>query len=46
MLGIEEEQQTILDRGTGADRQLACFAQTQDPKRVVEYMVAETQAGL
>jgi carboxylate-amine ligase len=37
---------TMLERGCGADRQLAVFAETQDLKKVVEYMVAETQAGL
>ena len=36
----------ILEHGTGADRQLQVFAQTGDLKSVVEYMVAETQAGL
>ena len=41
-----EYVQTILDRGTGADRQLQVFAQTGNLKNVVEYMVAETQAGL
>lgn len=37
---------TMLERGTGADRQLNVFAETQDLKKVVEYMVEETQAGL
>lgn len=38
--------QTMMDRGSGADRQLRVFDQTQDLKKVVEYMVMETQAGL
>lgn len=37
---------TILERGNGAERQLKVFEETQDLKKVVEYMVAETQAGL
>ena len=37
---------TILERGCGAERQLAVFAQTGDLTQVVQYMVAETQAGL
>jgi len=41
-----EYVQTILDRGTGADRQLKVFAETKDLRKVVEYMVAETAAGL
>jgi carboxylate-amine ligase len=38
--------QTILDRGTGADRQLQMFEQTNDLKEVVKYMVRETKEGL
>jgi carboxylate-amine ligase len=41
-----EYVQTMLDRGTGADRQLKVFAETGDLKKVVEYMVSETEAGL
>jgi glutamate---cysteine ligase / carboxylate-amine ligase len=41
-----EYVQTILDRGTGADRQLQIFEQTNDLQKVVEYMIEETQAGL
>jgi carboxylate-amine ligase len=41
-----EYVQTILDRGSGADRQLQVFEQTNDLRRVVQYMVEETQAGL
>jgi glutamate---cysteine ligase / carboxylate-amine ligase len=37
---------TMLQRGNGAERQLDVFAKTGDLKKVVEYMVAETQAGL
>jgi carboxylate-amine ligase len=41
-----EYVQTILDRGTGADRQLQVFEQTNDLQKVVEYTIEETQAGL
>jgi carboxylate-amine ligase len=37
---------TILDDGTGADRQLRVFGTSQDLKAVVAYMVEETKAGL
>lgn len=37
---------TILERGTGADRQLQVFAETGDLRKVVAYMVEETKAGL
>jgi carboxylate-amine ligase len=37
---------TMLKNGCGAERQLRIFEQTQDLKKVVEYMVAETAAGL
>jgi carboxylate-amine ligase len=36
----------ILERGTGADRQLKVFEETGDLRKVVDYMVQETQAGL
>ena len=36
----------ILDHGTGADRQLRVFQETGDLKKVVDYIVEETQAGL
>jgi carboxylate-amine ligase len=36
----------MLDRGTGADRQLKVFADTGELKKVVEYMVSETETGL
>jgi carboxylate-amine ligase len=38
--------QTILDRGTGADRQLDVYEKTGDLREVVRYMVDETKAGL
>ena len=41
-----EYVQSILDRGSGADRQLKVFAETNDLRKVVEYMVAETAADL
>src|SRR3989442_15896361 len=36
----------ILETGSGADRQLRVFQETGDLKKVVEYMIAETEAGL
>lgn len=36
----------ILDHGTGADRQLKVFEDTGDLRKVVEFMVGETQQGL
>lgn len=36
----------ILDMGTGADRQLRKFEETNDLKAVVDYMAEETQVGL
>jgi glutamate---cysteine ligase / carboxylate-amine ligase len=36
----------ILDNGTGADRQLRIYQETGDLKKVVDYNVYETQAGL
>ena len=36
----------ILKVGSGADRQLKVWRQTQDLKKVVDYMAAETRAGL
>ena len=36
----------ILSEGTGADRQLRVFQETQDLKRVVDYIIEETEAGL
>jgi len=37
---------TMLERGSGADRQLKVFHETNDLKAVVDYMVSETRAGL
>jgi glutamate---cysteine ligase / carboxylate-amine ligase len=37
---------TILEMGTGADRQLRKYEETNDFKAVVDYMAEETQAGL
>src|SRR5271154_177953 len=36
----------MLDRGSGADRQLRVYEETKDFAKVVDYIVAETQAGL
>jgi glutamate---cysteine ligase / carboxylate-amine ligase len=36
----------ILEMGTGADRQLRVYRETGDFKKVVDYMIQETQAGL
>ena len=41
-----EYVKTMLEQGNGAERQLKVFDKTQDLKKVVEYMVAETAAGL
>src|SRR5205085_68806 len=37
---------TMLKNGTGADRQLKVFEQTNDLKKVVDYMVEETRLGV
>jgi carboxylate-amine ligase len=37
---------TMLERGSGADRQLQVFQETGDFKKVVDYIVDETAAGL
>jgi len=36
----------ILEHGSGADRQLRVFEQTGDLKKVVDYIIEETEAGL
>ena len=36
----------ILENGTGADRQLKVFQETNDLKHVVDFMVEETKAGV
>lgn len=48
-LGSRQAIQTlncILENGSGADRQLAVYRQTGDLRAVVDYMAAETRAGL
>lgn len=37
---------TMVKQGSGADRQLAVYRETGDLKKVVDYMAAETRAGL
>ena len=37
---------TILEKGSGADRQLRVFQESGDLKKVVDYMIEETAAGL
>jgi glutamate---cysteine ligase / carboxylate-amine ligase len=36
----------ILEMGTGADRQLRVLQETGDMKRVVDYIIEETEAGV
>jgi carboxylate-amine ligase len=36
----------ILEHGSGADRQLRVFRETNDLRKVVDYIMAETEAGL
>jgi carboxylate-amine ligase len=38
--------QHILQEGSGADRQLKVFAETNDLKKVVDYMIDQTEQGL
>jgi carboxylate-amine ligase len=48
-LGSQREMahiERIMREGTGADRQLAAFARTQDMTTVVDQIVAETYDGL
>ena len=48
-LGSREEINYIhqmLKMGTGADRQLKVYEETGDLKKVVDYMVSETQVGV
>ena len=48
-LGSREEINyvwTMMERGTGADRQLKVFEETNDLKAVVDYMIAETEYGI
>ncbi|MFZ0807209.1 MAG: carboxylate-amine ligase [Candidatus Sulfotelmatobacter sp.] len=37
---------TMLENGSGADRQLRVFEKTGDLKKVVDYIIEETEAGL
>jgi carboxylate-amine ligase len=37
---------TMLETGSGADRQLAVYQETGDLKKVVDYIIEETEAGL
>jgi carboxylate-amine ligase len=41
-----EHIRTMIKVGSGADRQLKVFRETNDLKKVVDYMAAETRAGL
>jgi glutamate---cysteine ligase / carboxylate-amine ligase len=48
-LGSREELNyihEILEKGSGADRQLRVYEQTGDFKKVVDYIIEETEAGL
>jgi carboxylate-amine ligase len=48
-LGSREELEyihTMLDEGSGADRQLRVYQETGDLKKVVDYIMEETEAGL
>jgi len=48
-LGSREEISYIykmLRAGTGADRQLQVWRETGDLKKVVDYVISETEAGL
>jgi carboxylate-amine ligase len=37
---------TMLERGSGADRQLQVYQDTGDLKKVVDYIIEETETGL
>ncbi len=37
---------TMIERGSGADRQLQVYRDTGDLKKVVDYIIEETEAGL
>ena len=37
---------TMLEEGSGADRQLRVFQETGDLKKVVDYIMEETEMGL
>jgi carboxylate-amine ligase len=36
----------MLERGSGADRQLQVYQETGDLKKVVDYIIEETETGL
>jgi len=36
----------MLERGSGADRQLRVYQDTGDLKQVVDYIIEETESGL
>jgi carboxylate-amine ligase len=36
----------MLETGSGADRQLRVYRETGDLKKVVDYIIEETEAGL
>jgi carboxylate-amine ligase len=37
---------TMLEQGTGADRQLRVYNESGDLKKVVDYIIEETEVGL
>jgi glutamate---cysteine ligase / carboxylate-amine ligase len=48
-LGSRQEVEAVADmmkNGTGADRQLAVFEETGDLKKVVDFIISETNIGL
>jgi carboxylate-amine ligase len=48
-LGCRKEVEyawTIIENGTGADRQLKVLQETGDLKKVVDYMISETEFGI
>jgi carboxylate-amine ligase len=36
----------MMERGTGADRQLQVYKETGDLNKVVDYMISETEYGM
>jgi len=48
-LGSREEIEyvhKIMEMGTGADRQIRVFEETGDLKKVVDYIIEETEVGV
>lgn len=48
-LGVRQEVEhayRLMDEGTSADRQLACYEETSSPEAVVDQLVADTSEGL